>query len=120
MVGLLDRLLGRTKKPTPPATPQLASVEVAAPTALPEGANDVPGATVQLTAAATADTFVTVTSGDPTALVVTGGGVTVPAAQTSASVVVSVLRADASVTLAVTLGTQTLEATLVTGSGPAG
>jgi len=120
--SLLDRLLGRTKKDPPPspvppppspAPPQLASIDVTDPSTLPAGAMAVPGATVHLTAAASADTTVVAVSSNPAALTVES--VMVPAGQTSAPLFVSVLEGGASVPISVTLGAQTLQATIVTG-----
>ncbi len=59
---------------------------------------------VQLTSAATADTFVAITSGDPTSLTIVGGGATVLTGQTSANVLVNGLLQSASVTLTASLG----------------
>jgi hypothetical protein len=47
--------------------------------------------------------------------VVEGQGVTVPVGSSSAQLVVDVLEGGASVQVSVTLGAQTLEATIVTG-----
>jgi cysteine-rich repeat protein len=58
--------------------------------------------TVKLSAPVATDTFVTVTSGDPTSLAVVGGGVTVPAGQTSAPVLLDGLKQALSVTLTAT------------------
>ncbi len=63
--------------------------------------------TVELTSAATVDTFVTVTSGDPTSLTVVGGGVTVTAGSSNAVVLVNGLQQSASVTLTASLGALT-------------
>jgi len=121
-MSLFDRLLGRTKKdpapgPTPtPTTPQLGSVDVADPSTLPVGSVDVPAATLHLTAAASADTFVSAVSSSAASLMVTGGGVTVPSGQSSAPVLVTVIEAGASVPITFTLGTQTLQATILTGA----
>jgi cysteine-rich repeat protein len=57
---------------------------------------------VKLSSPLAADAFVTVTSGDPAALTVMGGGVTIPAGQLSAPVLVSGLAQAASVTLTAT------------------
>ena len=59
---------------------------------------------VQLSSAVASDTFVPVTSSDPTSLVVVGGGVTVPAGQSSAPILVDGLLQATSVTLSATLG----------------
>src|SRR5690242_11154093 len=116
-MSLFDRLLGRTKKtptPTPTqTTPQLASVDVGDPSTLAVGSVDVPAATLHLTAAASADTFVSVVSSNAGAVMVTGGGVTVMSGQSSAPVLVTVIEAGASVPITLTLGTQTLQATIV-------
>ncbi|MFT3766682.1 MAG: DUF4215 domain-containing protein [Minicystis sp.] len=66
--------------------------------------------TVQLSNAPATDTFVTVTSGDMNSLTVMGGGVTVPAGQTSAPVLVTGVAQAASVTLTAQLGTTMLTA----------
>src|SRR5689334_2926362 len=119
-MSLFDRLLGRTKKdpapapaptptPTQPATPQPGSVDVADASTLPVGSVDVPAATLHLTAAASADTFVSVVSSNAGAVMVTGGGVTVMSGQSSAPVLVTVIEAGASVPITLTLGTQTLQ-----------
>jgi large repetitive protein len=73
----------------------------------------VPGATVNLTAPPSADTYVQVVSTNPAALQVEG--VTVPAGQSSAPLLVNVVEGGASVQVSVTLGAQTLQATIVTG-----
>jgi hypothetical protein len=75
----------------------------------------VPGATVNLTAAVIADTFLEVVSANPSALAVEGQSVTVPAGFSSVPILVDVLEGGASVPVSVTLGTQTLQATIVTG-----
>jgi hypothetical protein len=117
--SLIDRLLGRGKKdqpplaPSPTTTPQLASISVADPSNLAAGSMAVPGGTVHLTAPVSADTTVQAVSANPTALTVEN--VTVPNGQSSAPLVVNVLEGGASVQVSVTLGTQTLQATIVTG-----
>ncbi|WP_437813487.1 lamin tail domain-containing protein [Sorangium sp. So ce1078] len=58
---------------------------------------------VTLSKPAAADTFVAVTSGDPAAIAVVGGGVTVPAGATSAAVLLDALVAAEAVTLTATL-----------------
>jgi len=73
----------------------------------------IPGATVKLTAPASADTYVQAVSANPAALTVEA--VTVPAGQSSAPLLVNVLEGGASVQVSVTLGAQTLQATIVTG-----
>ena len=73
----------------------------------------VVGGTVHLTAPVSADTTVQAVSANPTALTVES--VTVPIGQSSASLVVNVLEGGTSVQVSVTLGTQTLQATIVTG-----
>ena len=73
----------------------------------------VPGATVNLTAPASFDTFVQAVSTNPAALTVES--VTVPLGQSSAPLLVNVLEGGASVQVGVTLGAQTLQATIVTG-----
>jgi len=75
----------------------------------------VPGATVNLTGAAIADTFVQVVSGNPAAPMVEGQGATVPAGKSSVPLLVDDLEGSASVWVIVTLGAQTLQATIVTG-----
>jgi hypothetical protein len=75
----------------------------------------VPGATVNLTAAVIADTFVEVVSANPAALMVEGQGLTVPVDFSSVPLLVDVLEGGASVQVSVTLGAQTLQATIVTG-----
>jgi hypothetical protein len=67
---------------------------------------------VTLAQAVPQDTVVTVTSSDTSALTVVGGGVTIPAGQTSAPVLVNGLAASASVTLTATLGTTVLTSTV--------
>lgn len=59
---------------------------------------------VQIARATATPTMITVTSGDPTSLTVSGGGVTIPAGMLSAPVLVSGLAQAASVTLTATLG----------------
>ena len=78
----------------------------------PGGNTDVPHTplTVSLSNATTTDTFVGITSLDPASLAVTSSGVTVPAGQTSAQVLVDGLQQAASVALHATLGATTLEA----------
>jgi cysteine-rich repeat protein len=68
--------------------------------------------TVTLSNAPTADTFVAVTSGDPTSLTVVGGGVTVLAGQTTAQVLVNGLQQSPDVTLTATLGAASLPASV--------
>ena len=114
----MDRLLGRKKDPAPPpppspSPPQLSSIEVADPSTLPPGATGVPGATLYLTGAVIADTFVQMVSADPTALTVES--VTVPTGQGSAPLIVTVLQGGAAVQVSAILGAQTLQATIVTG-----
>jgi cysteine-rich repeat protein len=81
-----------------------------------EGDSGVPTApaplTVTIAQAVASDTFVSVTSGDPAALTVVGGGVTIPAGQTSAPVLVNGLAASASVTLTATLGPASFQASV--------
>ncbi|MDF1565685.1 MAG: DUF4215 domain-containing protein [Deltaproteobacteria bacterium] len=62
---------------------------------------------VVLSAPALTDTFVTLTSGDPTAVGVVGGGVTVPTGSTRAVVLLDGLQQAAAVTLTATLDTAT-------------
>jgi hypothetical protein len=69
---------------------------------------------VNLTAAVSVDTFVAAASANPAALTVEG--VTVPTGQSSAQLLVNVIEQSAPVQVSVTLGAQTLEATIVTGS----
>jgi large repetitive protein len=66
--------------------------------------------TVSLASAAPSDTFIAVTSGDPTSLTVVGGGVTIKAGATGAQVLVNGLAQSALVTLSAALGTDTLTA----------
>jgi hypothetical protein len=66
--------------------------------------------TVQLTRAPTTATTVTITSSDPTALTVVGGGVTVAAGATSAPVLVTGIAPSVDVTLTATLGSDSLPA----------
>jgi cysteine-rich repeat protein len=66
--------------------------------------------TVQLSSAPANDTFVTVVSGAPGSLGVTGGGVTVPAGQSSVVVLVSGLLQTPNVTLTASLGPVSLMA----------
>jgi hypothetical protein len=73
----------------------------------------VVGATVNLTAAVSADTTVEAVSTNPAALTVES--VTVPVGQSSAPLLVNVLEGGASVQVSVTLGAQMLQATIVTG-----
>ena len=74
--------------------------------------------TVQLSSAPTTDTFVAITSADPTSLTVVGGGVTVLAGQTSAPVLVNGLAQSSSVTLTATLAASSLPANVrVVGAG---
>ena len=72
----------------------------------------VVGATVNLTAAVSADTTVEATSSNPLALTVQS--VTVPVGQSSAPLLVNVLEGGAAVQVSVTLGAQILQATIVT------
>ena len=60
--------------------------------------------TVTISRAQTTDTFVTIDTNDPNALIVPNGGVTVPAGQTSATVLVNGLQQSNDVTLTATLG----------------
>jgi len=74
--------------------------------------------TVSLLGAVASDTFVAVTSADPTALTVVGGGVTIPAGQISAPVRVNGLAQAASVQLAATLASTVAQAHVrVVGAG---
>jgi imidazolonepropionase-like amidohydrolase len=66
--------------------------------------------TVKLSNAPTTDTFVTVTSADPTKVTVVGGGVTIPAGSTSAPLMLNGLAQAASVKLTATLGTASFDA----------
>jgi cysteine-rich repeat protein len=59
---------------------------------------------VTLSNAPTTDTFVAVTSGDPTKLTVVGGGVTITAGTTSAPLLLNGIAQSASVTLSASLG----------------
>lgn len=68
--------------------------------------------TVQLARAAAIDTFVAITSGDAASLTVAGGGVTVPAGQTSAPVLINGILASPGVTLTATLGAWTRTASV--------
>ena len=118
MGSLLDKLLGREKRQPPPppppdTSPQLASIAVADASSLPPGAIGVVGATVNLTAPASADTTIQAASANAAALTVET--VTVPAGQSSAPLLVNVLEGGASVQVSVSLGAQTLQATIVTG-----
>jgi len=75
------------------------------------GATTIPDPLVVTLASAVAtDTFVTVTSGDPASLRVVGAGVTIPAGQRSAPVLLDGLAQSAGVTLTATLGTTSLAA----------
>ncbi len=121
LTGVLDLRSGNTK-----IEPRAASDVVAGPAQLT--AFNVPssftraGATsaasiptalaVRLTSAATADTFVAVTSADPLSLTVVGGGVTVLAGQSSAPLQLNGLQQAASVTLTATLDTKVATATV--------
>ncbi|WP_437485223.1 lamin tail domain-containing protein [Sorangium sp. So ce1014] len=67
---------------------------------------------VTLSGPATADTFVSVTSGDPATIAVVGGGATVPAGATSAVVLLDALAAAAAVELTASLGDVSLTATV--------
>lgn len=74
--------------------------------------------TVELDSEALSNTFVYVSSAEPSSLTVDGGGVTIFAGQTSAEVLVNGLIADPSVILTAMLGAQTLDATVrVLGAG---
>ena len=66
--------------------------------------------TVGLSQAASADTFVAISSSDSNSLAATGGGVTVPMGQTSAVVMLDALAVSADVTLTATLGNVMLPA----------
>lgn len=66
--------------------------------------------TVQLSSAPATDTFIAITSSDETALTVVGGGVTILAGQTTATVLVNGVAQSANVTLTATMGAQTLQA----------
>jgi hypothetical protein len=59
---------------------------------------------VSLSSAPSVDTFVVVDSSDPQALIVSGGGVAVPAGMSSVPVLVTALQPSESVTLTATLG----------------
>lgn len=61
--------------------------------------------TSRLAVSVNTDTFVSINSSDPASLIVAGGGVTIPAGQTSAPVLVSGLAQTLAVTLTATLGT---------------
>ena len=96
-------------------TPQMASVDVAAPATLPVGSTGVPGATVHLTSATASDLFIQATSANPAALTFVGAGVTVPAGQTSGVLNVNIIEASPGVTITLTLGAQSMQATIVAG-----
>ena len=66
--------------------------------------------TVGLSRAAPSDTFVAIGSSDPNSLTVTGGGVTVPSGQTSATVLFDALAVSADVTLTAQLSNVMLTA----------
>jgi cysteine-rich repeat protein len=66
--------------------------------------------TVTLTNAPSSNTMVTITSSDTNSLTVVGGGVTVPAGQTTATVLVNGVAQSPKVTLTATLGAITLTA----------
>jgi large repetitive protein len=66
--------------------------------------------TVQLSNAPSSDTFVGITSSDPTSLTVVGGGVTVMAGQSTATVLVDGVKQAAAVTLTATLGANSMMA----------
>ena len=66
--------------------------------------------TVQLSNAPSTDTFVTITPSDATSLTVVGGGVTVLAGQSSATVLVDGLKQASAVTLTATLDTTSMMA----------
>jgi hypothetical protein len=66
---------------------------------------------VTLNHAASADTFVTITSSDPASLVIPGGGVTIPAGQTSAQYLTDALAQANGVQLTATLNSVNLVAT---------
>ena len=100
--------------PAPAPTPQLASIVVADPSTLKPGAMGVPGAIVNLTAPVTMDTFVQAVSTNPAALTVES--LTVPVGQSSAPLLVTVIQESPPVEVSVTLGAQTLQATIVTSS----
>ncbi len=68
---------------------------------------------VELSAPAVVDTFVAVRASDPTCLAISGGGATVPAGKTHASVEATGLKACPSVTLTATLGTVSVQGTTV-------
>ncbi len=68
--------------------------------------------TVSLTSAPTVDMFVAIVPSDAASLTIVGGGATVTAGQTSATVLVNGLVQAASVTLTATLGAQTRTATV--------
>jgi hypothetical protein len=118
-VGLLDKLLGRKPSPSPspsppPSTsPQLASISVADPSTLPPGAMAVVGATVNLSGPVSADTTLAAVSANAAALTVETP--TVLAGQSSVPLMVNVLEGGAAVQISVSLGAQTLQATIVTG-----
>lgn len=116
-MGLLDRILGRDKKqpalPQSSASPELASIAVADPSQLPPGAIAVQGATVHLSAPVSADTTLAAASENPAALTVESP--TVMTGQSSVPLMVNVLQGGVSVQVSVSLGAQTLQATIVTG-----
>ncbi len=60
--------------------------------------------TVEVAPAPTSDTFIAIASSDPASLTVVGDGVTIPAGQTSAPVLVNGIVQSANVTLTATLG----------------
>src|SRR5262249_13380967 len=66
--------------------------------------------TVGLSQPAASDTVVTITSSDTTALVASGGSVTVPMGQSSATVLLDSLAVSPDVTLTATLGIDMLQA----------
>jgi hypothetical protein len=92
------------------ATPD-GLVAISAGPARVVGCLATPSGTVTLNHAASADTFVTITSSDPASLVVPGGGVTIPAGQTSAQYLTDALAQANGVQLTATLNSVNLVAT---------
>src|SRR5947209_10404932 len=114
MSGVRTALAALTLMLAVPATalavPQL---QVVTPLSSDYNVGDInaPSATVRLTEATASDTFVPVTSSDPTTVTVAGGGVTVPTAASSAPILITCIQQGAA-TLHASLGVENQDATV--------
>jgi hypothetical protein len=105
-----------TSVSVPTTTPLLLSIDTDVVQGLRVGNVNQTVGGVQLSAPATTDTFVAVTSSDTTCMTITAGGATVPAGKNFGPVVASGLKACPSVTLTATLGAVSVVATSFVGS----